>query len=382
MAKKNKQVKNSEKKKKPVDNPAPVEDLSQVNISVVGTSKSKKRKPVDNPALVGDFFQVKNSVVETSKSKKRKPVKDPTPVEEDPAMQHASHEDDLSQVNNSATPVYTTPNNHVVETSKSKKRKSKKRKHAEDLAPVEYQAMMSSDDEMEIEIENKPKSDSESDVKTGTKTATVKSHDGGSSEKEEEKTVSKPHLYQKVWKDEEELLVLHGMIKFKNDKGKIPTKKDMEGFYCSIEESISNEVRSLRQLSEKISRMKYKYLCIGKSFTSAHDLKCLELAKVIWGPDALVKKSRKSEMSKKKRKKMEEDDKEEVFEKSLLIRALSNLKIETEESLIRRWRMVDVEKRKEIEETLKNLGDEKFNFAMREMRILYKALAEMDNAST
>ncbi|KAG2322861.1 hypothetical protein Bca4012_058332 [Brassica carinata] len=106
---------------------------------------------------------------------------------------------------------------------------------------------------------------------------------------------------QRLWSEEDEISVLQGMIDFKADTGKSPYE-DMDRFYELTSKSISFEASKI-QFVDKIRSLKRKYMGKVKqgveSLAKDHDIKCLKLAKHIWGSHGMalnsnVKKTEKS----------------------------------------------------------------------------------------
>ncbi|OVA06867.1 Protein of unknown function DUF573 [Macleaya cordata] len=102
---------------------------------------------------------------------------------------------------------------------------------------------------------------------------------------EEESKKKKPIPFQRVWSEEDEIIILKGMVKY-NDKG-----LDVNEFYTSIKNLLHVEVTK-EQLNDKIRRLKGKYIKNalnekeGKemNFPKPHDAKLYELSKKIWSP--------------------------------------------------------------------------------------------------
>ncbi|XP_011016051.1 PREDICTED: nucleolin-like [Populus euphratica] len=99
---------------------------------------------------------------------------------------------------------------------------------------------------------------------------------------------------QRIWSDEDEIVILKGMIEFQNEKGKNSTA-DTGDFYGFVKESLCFNA-SNNQFVNKIRMLKKKYFTdvekneSGKyeTFKKPHDLECVELAKKIWGAGAIV----------------------------------------------------------------------------------------------
>lgn len=99
---------------------------------------------------------------------------------------------------------------------------------------------------------------------------------------------------QRIWSDEDEIVILNGMIEFQNEKGK-NSSADTGDFYGFVKESLCFNA-SNNQFVNKIRMLKKKYFTdvekneSGKyeSFSKPHDLECVELAKKIWGAGGIV----------------------------------------------------------------------------------------------
>ncbi|KAJ6737206.1 STOREKEEPER PROTEIN-LIKE [Salix viminalis] len=99
---------------------------------------------------------------------------------------------------------------------------------------------------------------------------------------------------QRIWSDEDEIMILNGMIKFQNEKGK-NSSPDTTDFYVSVKDSLYFNA-SNNQFVKKIRRLKKKYFTDVETnesgqyeiFSKPHDLECVELAKQIWGAGGIV----------------------------------------------------------------------------------------------
>ncbi|KAI8530702.1 hypothetical protein RHMOL_Rhmol11G0080200 [Rhododendron molle] len=99
-------------------------------------------------------------------------------------------------------------------------------------------------------------------------------------EEEEKKSVG---AINRLWSEEDEVLILKGLIDFqsKNGSDKYP---DMGEFHELIKESLSVDV-SKNQFVDKIRKLKRKYSTnVEKAvFSRPHERKCFELSNNIWG---------------------------------------------------------------------------------------------------
>nr|XP_043609945.1 probable transcription factor At1g11510 [Erigeron canadensis] len=100
---------------------------------------------------------------------------------------------------------------------------------------------------------------------------------------------SKKQLFQRLWSEEDEIVILKGMIDYNKENGESPVN-DIGAFHDLIKKSLSVDVKQT-QLSDKIRRLKKKFVNnVGKekdgkdrSFSKSHDQKCYDLSKLIWG---------------------------------------------------------------------------------------------------
>ena len=92
-------------------------------------------------------------------------------------------------------------------------------------------------------------------------------------------------LFQRLWSEDDEIVILKGMIDYTAKKGADPFA-DMNGFYDFIKKSLQIDFTK-NQLSDKLRRLKKKYENNAgkKKFnpTKPHDEKVFELSKKIWG---------------------------------------------------------------------------------------------------
>ncbi|GFS29838.1 hypothetical protein Acr_00g0008750 [Actinidia rufa] len=103
---------------------------------------------------------------------------------------------------------------------------------------------------------------------------------------------AKKQLFQRLWSEDDEIVILNGMTKYAAEKGADPVA-DTNGFHDFIKKSLHVDV-SKTQLSDKIRRLRKKYENnSGKgqngqdpSFSKPHEQKAYELSKKIWGNEA------------------------------------------------------------------------------------------------
>ncbi|KFK43271.1 hypothetical protein AALP_AA1G102400 [Arabis alpina] len=152
--------------------------------------------------------------------------------------------------------------------------------------------------------------------------------------------------YQRTLIEEDEIVILQGLIDFRVDKGKSLYEDEM-GFYIFVIRSLNNEV-SFYQLTEKVNFLKNKYMKKWKngvkkpSFRKSHDKKCFELAKIIWGSE-------------------DGSFKAHWFEKSFLVHELARSGM-SEDSVKERWNLESTETKERIEEKLRVLQAKEIQF--------------------
>ncbi|KAG7544172.1 GLABROUS1 enhancer-binding protein family [Arabidopsis thaliana x Arabidopsis arenosa] len=195
--------------------------------------------------------------------------------------------------------------------------------------------------------------------------------------KRAKKDVKKPNN-QRLWSEEDEILVLQGIIAFKSETGKT-TSEDKSGFYEFIKDSISVKV-SLSQCIEKIKTVKRKFMNRWKydrkpTFSRAHDMKSFELSKMIWGLDDVD--SRKSERVKKLEKDeglmiLEQGD--DWFHNSFLVRSIASFGV-SEDSVKRRWSLVHTEKKKMLEDKWRVLTTNEAKFVLQKIELLHEVVS-------
>ncbi|KAF8398676.1 hypothetical protein HHK36_014531 [Tetracentron sinense] len=99
----------------------------------------------------------------------------------------------------------------------------------------------------------------------------------------------KKQLFQRVWSEDDEIVILKGMLDYSSKKGVDPMA-DVNAFHDFIKKSLHADV-SKDQLINKIRRLKKKYQNnAGKAkkgedrtFTKPHEQKTFDLSKKIWG---------------------------------------------------------------------------------------------------
>ncbi|CAE5960200.1 unnamed protein product [Arabidopsis arenosa] len=254
-----------------------------------------------------------------------------------------------------------------------------------------------SDSKLESETESVSDSETEPTTKTPTPDAVVVSSPNKKRQSEgepstdvkraktetETETAKKPP-FQRLWSEEDEIVLLQGMIDFSSDTGK-SVSDDMNGFFEKLKDSISFDVKGVNQFVKKIWSLKNKYVVKKKSgnFTKDHDKKCFELANMIWGSDVdatLVKST----------KKIKVDDSLKVdvvnvecdwFERSFIVGAFKNLGAGVdEETLKEKWYLVPVRTRKMIEEKVKSVQASEFKLVLQKLDVLHEVSSVMANS--
>ncbi|KAI3683179.1 hypothetical protein L1987_83679 [Smallanthus sonchifolius] len=126
------------------------------------------------------------------------------------------------------------------------------------------------------------------------------SHASAASEKDRKKAKSntptdddsKKQLFQRLWSEDDEIVILKGMIDYKTESCENPIA-DMGAFHDIIKKSLHVDV-SRAQLVDKIRRLKKKFVNNvsrekngkDRSFSKKHEQKGYELSKLIWGSGA------------------------------------------------------------------------------------------------
>lgn len=118
--------------------------------------------------------------------------------------------------------------------------------------------------------------------------------DEGTTEETPKKTLddSKKQLFQRLWSEEDEIVILKGMTEYAAKKGAEPMA-DISAFHEFLKKSLHIDV-SNAQLLDKVRRMKKKYennvrkRKDGKdrTFSNPHEQNAYELSKKIWGDEA------------------------------------------------------------------------------------------------
>ncbi|KAJ0735509.1 putative transcription factor GeBP family [Helianthus annuus] len=128
--------------------------------------------------------------------------------------------------------------------------------------------------------------ESKSVKKAGSKTVTTPSP---ARSKSAVAPLKNEKLFQRLWSEDDEIVVLEGMIGYKKEKGEDPIA-DMGAFHEYIKKSLHVDF-SRSQLVDKVRRLKKKYVNNAsrekdgkdRSFSKSHEQKAYELSKIIWG---------------------------------------------------------------------------------------------------
>ncbi|MFS7988624.1 putative transcription factor GeBP family [Helianthus anomalus] len=128
--------------------------------------------------------------------------------------------------------------------------------------------------------------ESKSVKKAGSKTVTTPSP---AKSKSVVAPLKSEKLFQRLWSEDDEIVVLEGMIGYKKENGEDPIA-DMGAFHEYIKKSLHVDV-SRSQLVDKVRRLKKKYVNNAsrekdgkdRSFSKSHEQKGYELSKIIWG---------------------------------------------------------------------------------------------------
>ncbi|KAJ7981341.1 mediator-associated protein 1-like [Quillaja saponaria] len=109
----------------------------------------------------------------------------------------------------------------------------------------------------------------------------------------EDDDVKKGSGFQRLWSEEDEIVILRGMVEYQTKKGSDPYA-DMGAFHEFIKKNLHVDV-SKNQLMDKIRRLKKKYLINAEKgengedpvFSKPHEQKSFELSKKIWASGAI-----------------------------------------------------------------------------------------------
>ncbi|KAK6149806.1 hypothetical protein DH2020_017331 [Rehmannia glutinosa] len=173
-------------------------------------------------------------------------------------------------------PIATKPMDDPPK-SNSGARKPRSKPTASDLVtPAKSVAGKRPAEEKETEAKDAKKSKKKSEPETSEK----KSNDD-----------SKKLLFQRIWSEDDEIVILKGMIDYATKKKSDPVA-DLNAFHDFIKKNLHVDV-TRTQLQDKIRRLKKKYENNkskekegkDRSFTKPHEQKAYELSKNIWGSE-------------------------------------------------------------------------------------------------
>ncbi|KAK6133313.1 hypothetical protein DH2020_032976 [Rehmannia glutinosa] len=103
---------------------------------------------------------------------------------------------------------------------------------------------------------------------------------------------SKKQLFQRIWSEEDEIVILKGMIDYAEKKKSDPVA-DLNAFHNFIKDDLHVDV-TRTQLQHKIRRLKQKYENNkakekdgkGRALSKPHEQKAYELSKLVWGNES------------------------------------------------------------------------------------------------
>ncbi|KAG6412875.1 hypothetical protein SASPL_125568 [Salvia splendens] len=107
---------------------------------------------------------------------------------------------------------------------------------------------------------------------------------------EPETTEKKSNMFQRLWSEEDEIVILEGMIEFQN-KFKVDPIANLDQYHDFIKKSVQTDFTDFTrtQLQDKIRRLKRKYLKSRekdgkeKAFSKPQEQMAYDLSKAIWG---------------------------------------------------------------------------------------------------
>ncbi|XP_024190962.1 probable transcription factor At2g01370 [Rosa chinensis] len=157
-----------------------------------------------------------------------------------------------------------------------KKAKKRKGNDEEDLKKAKERK---GNDEEDLKKAKKKKGNDEEDLKKAKKKGIDKEDDGVEEELEKPK-----QLFQRVWSEEDEIILLKGMNEYTMEK-RLDPSADVNAFLNFIKGKLKLNV-SKSQLQDKIRRMKKKFENIVNNKykpTNPHEWAAFELSKNVWG---------------------------------------------------------------------------------------------------
>ncbi|CAE5960295.1 unnamed protein product [Arabidopsis arenosa] len=214
-------------------------------------------------------------------------------------------------------------------------------------------------------LENPPTTESSGDDEEMATEEEGKESRSSSEEEEQKDPGTKKNYFQRKWSEDDEIVLLQGMVDFKNDKGKSPYD-DMTAFIDTVKNIISFQANQ-SQFTTKIRRLKDKYLrkrnkgADENSFAKAHDLKCFQLSKVIWESTKVKEESLKPN----------EEKVVDWFLNSALVGSIASFGV-AEEVVKQRWSMVSMKMKKELEEKFKLLKEKEYEYLWLKTRFFHE----------
>nr|XP_016473271.1 PREDICTED: mediator-associated protein 1-like [Nicotiana tabacum] len=220
----------------------------------------------------------------------------------------------------------------------------------------------------------------------------------------------KRQLFQRLWSEDDEIVILKGMIDYRSKKKSDPVA-DLSAFHEFIKKSLHVDV-SKTQLQDKIRRLKRKYENnAGKekkgkkerTFSKPHEQKTYELSKKIWGKektdnkgekveevDRVVENGTTSEKGQSKREgqdnvvledavKEDEEQSADVVKREknigLAAQNLSLVSCERSVAELEKWLeensgLISIEKRNEMKEKLTSLRLAEFDLCFRRVELI------------
>ncbi|XP_076881015.1 GLABROUS1 enhancer-binding protein-like [Bidens hawaiensis] len=213
---------------------------------------AKSKRPAAAPAAVEkDAKKAKNNII---KGDRKKMVAEPDPDSSEPEETESGDDND-SDSDSPAKPVSSKP----IEQRE---------------APKRSQIIKSPAKSKQSPVTN------EKDVKKGKK---VTANDDD----------TKKQLFQRLWSEDDEIVLLQGMIDFKTERNCENPVGEPDAFHDFIRKSLHVDF-SRTQLLDKIRRLKKKYVNNAtkekkngkdRHFTKSHEQKAYELSKLIWDGD-------------------------------------------------------------------------------------------------
>ncbi|CAN7120472.1 probable transcription factor At1g11510 [Brassica rapa] len=197
----------------------------------------------------------------------------------------------------------------------------------------------------------------------------------------EAKRDTKKNYFQRVWTEEDEIVILQGIIDYRFETGSNPFD-DKNALYELLKESVSFNPTKI-QFLEKIRGLKKKFDSnLGKekkkgeelAFSKSHDLEAFRLSKFVWGDhDGITANAIGVEPAVLK---LDEPKQGSVS----LVESVTRFGMD---DLVAKkgWSRLSSEDKKSLEEEWEALALEEFKFYSRKSRIIHDAIAKMAEAS-